>query len=93
MSTYSSTFTGYAPGAFHLKYPDRSLDVAYNIFEPGDIRLTIEACGTKIRPHINTAEARELALRLLIAIDTPHHIVKELLDIQDTAGAGRENNF
>ena len=93
MSTYSSTFTGHAPGAFHLRYPDRYLDVAYNIFNHNDIRLTIQACGTKIQPHINTIEARELALRLLIAIDTPHHIVKELLEIQDTTGCSKENNF
>lgn len=93
MSTYSSTFTGHAPGAFHLSYPDRFLDVAYNVFDPNDIRLTIAACGTKIQPHINTLEAREFALRLLIAIDTPHHIVKELLDIQDTAGTALENHF
>lgn len=91
--SYSSTFTGHAPGAFHLKYPDRFLDVAYNIFDHNDIRLTIAACGTKIQPHINTFEARELALRLLIAIDTPHHIVQELLEIQDHAGAAREHHF
>jgi len=91
--TYSSTFTGHAPGAFNLRYPDRFLDVAYNVFDHNDIRLTIEACGTNIQPHINTFEARELALRLLIAVDTPHHIVKELLEIQDAAGATKEPHW
>lgn len=93
MSTYSSTFTGYAPGAFHLSHPDRFLDVATNVFDPNDIRLTINACGANIQPHLNTLETREFALRLLIAIDTPHHIVKELREIQNAAGAAKEHHF
>lgn len=88
MSNYGSTFTGYAPGRFN---PDTSntptdktpfMDVAYNIDDPNDIRFILEDDPDNTRHRFDRPEARELAIRLLVAIDTPHHIVKELLTLQ-----------
>lgn len=91
--SFSSTFTFYAPGAFDVTHPDRFYDVAYNVFDPNDIRLTVKTDGIKVQPHLDTTEAREFALRLLIAINTPHHIVKELLELQKQAGAPEETKW
>lgn len=93
MSIYSSVQTGNAPGAFNDRYPDRHLDVAYSVFDPNDIRLTIQACGAKIQPHVNTLEARELATRLLIATGAPQHLITELITLQKDAGAAKETNW
>lgn len=88
MSTYASAFTGHAPGRFNLEHPDGFLDVAYDTLNPDDIRLTLKTIThthwedheDTTEEHLTHTETRELALRLLIAIGTPHHLVKPLLD-------------
>lgn len=93
MSIYSSVQTGNAPGGFNISHPDRFLDVAYSSFNSDDIRLTVQTSGRKTRTHINTLEARELATRLLIAIGTPQHLITELIQLQEDAGAAKETHW
>jgi len=89
MSTYASAFTGHAPGGFNLDHPNRFIDVAYDRLNPEDIRLLFrktththwEDFVDEFEDHPTHTESRELALRLLIAIGTPHDLVKPLLDL------------
>jgi hypothetical protein len=102
MSTYASTFTGFAPGGFDREHPDRFLDVAYDLNNPEDIRLTItttmhtgwEDYEDEFEDHPTHTEARELALRLLIAIGTPHDLIEPLLALQEAdPDAPRDTNL
>jgi hypothetical protein len=93
MSKYHSIQTGYAPGGFHLAHPTRELDVAYSVFDNTDIRLILKT-GTLTNLHrLTPNEAHETATRLLIATGAPQHIIDELLAIQETNGAAKENHW
>lgn len=90
MSTYSSAFTGYAPGGFHRDNETRFIDVATSIHHPGEIRFILTEDCDPTRPlkledeHTFTpAEARETAIRLLMCADTPHDLIKPLLALQE----------
>lgn len=93
MSTYHSTQTGHAPGGFNITHPTRHLDVAYNIYDPGDIRTTLKTNIHTNVNHLNTQEARELATRILIAIATPQHIIDDLIELQEQSGAAKETHW
>ena len=46
MSEYHSIQTGYAPGGYHARHPNRELDVAYSVFDNTDIRLILKTGTT-----------------------------------------------
>lgn len=99
MSAYQSIQTGNAPDGFNIQDPNRFLDVATDRFNPDDIRLILWGTTNPDDPttppdhHINTLEARELATRLLIAIDTPQHLITELIQLQKDTGTAKETNW
>jgi hypothetical protein len=84
MSTYSSAFTGYAPGGFHLDHPTRNLDATTSILNPGKVRTHLETEDGASTHYLTTTEAREFAIRLLICVDTPRHLIEPLLALQET---------